>query len=129
MNDDELLPLLVSGLRLCDLVFADGRASRDKLDALAGAWLFALRPLLTNSSPEAVRAAFSRILRQNSAFPLPRDLAANLPRPKAPEPANSRASPGLGKIVAAALKGDPEAKRILAQKQKPKGNWLNLFEK
>lgn len=129
MNDDELLPLLVSGLRLCDLVFADGRASRDKLEALAGAWLFALRPLLANSSPDAVRAAFSRVLRHNSAFPLPRDLAANLPRPKAPEPEKPRASPGFDKIVAAALKGDPEAKRVLAQNRRSEAAWLNLFEK
>ena len=113
MDREQLQQRLLPRLIEAEAVYKSGR-SPEELALLAG--IFA--DDLDGENPEAIDRAFAVHRRESSRFPTPAHILALLPRcrpsvqplPPLPMEGVGRKTPGLGRLMSRALRGEAEAR-------------------
>ncbi len=113
MDREQLQQRLLPRLIEAEAVYKSGR-SPEELALLAG--IFA--DDLDGENPEAIDRAFAVHRRESSRFPTPAHILALLPRcrpsvqplPPLPMEGVGRKTPGLGRLMSKALRGEAEAR-------------------
>ena len=113
MDREQLQQRLLPRLIEAEAVYKSGR-SPEELALLAG--IFA--DDLDGENPEAIDRAFALHRRESSRFPTPAHILALLPRcrpsvqllPSLPMEGVDRKTPGLGRLMSRALRGEAEAR-------------------
>ena len=113
MDREQLQQRLLPRLIEAEAVYKSGR-SPEELALLAG--IFA--DDLDGENPEAIDRAFAVHRRESSRFPTPAHILALLPRcrpsvqllPPLPMEGAGRKTPGLGRLMSKALRGEAEAR-------------------
>lgn len=113
MDREQLQQRLLPRLIEAEAVYKSGR-SPEELAFLAG--IFA--DDLDGENPEAIDRAFAVYRRESSRFPTPAHILALLPRcrpsvqplPPLPMEGVGRKTPGLGRLMSKALRGEAEAR-------------------
>lgn len=113
MDREQLQQRLLPRLIEAEAVYKSGR-SPEELALLAG--IFA--DDLDGENPEAIDRAFALHRRESSRFPTPAHILALLPRcrpsvqplPPLPMEGVGRKTPGLGRLMSRALRGEAEAR-------------------